>query len=93
MRSKARYPWLLVFNRSHYLADIKILTLQKCHTTWSLPFCKAGAAGLDSHQVVLSCNTDDTASRAGTSIASLLRLLVATLAKIIGTGVYHDGTS
>lgn len=33
-----------------------------------------------------------TASRAGTSVASLEGLLVATLAEIIGTGVDDDGT-
>lgn len=37
-------------------------------------------------------NTDDTARRAGTSVASLQGLLVATLAKVISTGVDDDGS-
>jgi hypothetical protein len=36
-------------------------------------------------------NTNDTASRAGTSIASLLGLLVSTLAEIVSAGVDDDG--
>lgn len=38
-------------------------------------------------------NTDNAASWAGTSVASLLALCVATLAKVISTGVDNDGAA
>ena len=37
-------------------------------------------------------DTNDTASGAGTSVTSLLGLLVATTAEVISTGVDDDGT-
>ena len=36
-------------------------------------------------------NTDDTASRTGTSVTSLLGLLVSALAEVVGAGVDDDG--
>lgn len=36
-------------------------------------------------------DTDDTASRAGTSVTSLLGLLVSALAEVVGAGVDNDG--
>jgi len=38
-------------------------------------------------------DADDTASRTGTSVASLERLLVASLAEVIGAGVGDDGSA
>jgi len=45
------------------------------------------------NMVCLSGDTNDTASRSGTGIASLLGLLVSSLAKIISSRVNDDGTA
>ena len=39
----------------------------------------------------LGGDTNDTACRAGTSVTSLLGLLVSTLAEVISAGVHNDG--
>jgi len=49
--------------------------------------------GATASSVNLSGNADNTASRSGTSVTSLLGLLVTTLAKVIGTGVNDEGTT
>lgn len=46
-----------------------------------------------SHLQFRSCSdTDNTAGRTSTCIAGLLALLVSTLAEVVGTSVYDNGT-
>ena len=44
------------------------------------------------HVYNLLSDANDTAGRTGSSIASLLALLVAALAQVVGSGVADDGT-
>jgi hypothetical protein len=46
---------------------------------------------MTSKTLTLVGDTNDTASRAGTSVTGLLGLLVSALAEVIGAGVDNDG--